>query len=86
METKTIDQMILDLQSIKRARGLTGDEKVIACSNYGDRHRTLQVITLGEFETVTLSETSYSESGYCIDEDLDGDKEEYLLLNYELVY
>ncbi len=86
METKTIDQMILDLQSIKRARGLTGDEKVVACSNYGDRRGTIQAITLSEFEMVTLSETSYSESGYRIDEELDGDKEEYLLLNYDVFY
>lgn len=86
METTTIDQMILDLQSMKRARGLTGEEKVIACSNYGDRGGTLQAITLGECETVTLSKTCYSESGYCVDEEFNNEKEEYLLLNSELVY
>ena len=51
---------------------------VVIGVNYGDRGRTLQAIPLrGECEEVAVGETSYSESGYKIDDEACGADDDY---------
>lgn len=73
LESITLDELITALKRIKSSRGLSGDEVVVSCSNYGDRSNTLQAIFLGTLETCTLTDTCYSESGYKI---VEGDPED----------
>lgn len=64
------------------------DVRVIIASDYGDRAHTEQALPLrGEVDTVTISESGYSSSGYAItdpdddDEDSDDeDRETFLVL------
>lgn len=66
LQSTTLNELIEQLQRIKRTRNLTGNEIVISCSNYGDRSNTLQAISLGTIETCPVDNTCYSESGYKI--------------------
>ena len=88
MESLTLDELIVNLQNFKRSRNLTGDEIVIAGSNYGDRCNTTQAITLNERpETATLERSCYSESGYKINEEEPQEGEEVVIvLNYENLF
>ncbi len=85
--TLTIDQLIHELQNIKRTRNLSGEEPVIVGSNYGDRSGTIQAVALNEVETVKLIDTCYSESGLAVDQDLEEPEKgnEVVMLNYEIV-
>ena len=44
MEAMTIDELIYELGRIKKTRNLTGNEKVVLGSNYGDRCGTEQTL------------------------------------------
>jgi len=86
IETLTIDEVISGLTALKRNRGLTGEEPVVVASNYGDRARTMQAVTLDEIETGTLTETSYSDSGFAVNEDEPMyDDQLVVVLNYDSV-
>ena len=88
MESITLDELISELANFKRSRNLTGDEIVIAGSNYGDHWNTIQAINLNERpETATLSRTGYSESGYEINEGEPEEGEEVVVvLNYQNLF
>lgn len=73
LQSLTIDELISELQRIKRSRGLKGDELVVSCANYGDRNNTLQVVPFEVVETCPIDSTCYSESGYRV---LEGDPED----------
>ena len=85
MESITLNELIVSLQAIKKSRGLSGDERCIAVSNYGDRNGTMQAIPLNDIETVSIQETCYSDSGYCVpDQDEEPTQENLaVLLNYQ---
>ena len=87
METMTIDELIYGLGRIKQTRNLTGNEKVILGSNYGDRCGTVQAIAVTDLETVTVDETCYSDSGYKINEEEPEEHQEgYVMLNYNEMF
>ena len=58
------------------------DMIVVACSNFGDRSRTMQAIAITQLEEANLYETAYSDSGYAV---TDSDGEPVVVLNYDLL-
>lgn len=58
------------------------DTPVTTMVSYGDRANTMQAVGLGEVEMVNLTETSYSDSGYQVVEEGEGEQE-VLCLNYD---
>lgn len=74
MRTITAAQLIAELE------GIPPDAKVVFASDYGDRCGTQQVHFLrGYIERVTIKESGYSDSGYAVDEDGDGEESVYLI-------
>ena len=57
--------------------GESPDMRIIVTADYGDHSHTAQALPLkGEFETVTVSESAYSSSGFAIAEPDDDDEED----------
>lgn len=68
-------------QLIERLEGEDPEAKVVFVSNYGDHARTQQAHFLeGRLDYAQLEESAYSESGYALRRDEDGEGEEVLVI------
>ncbi|AUR97303.1 hypothetical protein NVP1238A_54 [Vibrio phage 1.238.A._10N.261.52.F10] len=77
IETLTVSELINALEQFP------DDMPVVAVSDYGDRSHTMQAIAISEVETSQVGQSGYSDSGYRVSDDEDG--ETVLVLNYDLM-
>lgn len=74
MRTVTAKQLIEELKQIPP------NSPVAFASDYGDRCHTQQVIFLrGDIEKTHINESGYSDSGYAVDEDGEGEETVWLI-------
>lgn len=71
MQTLTKKELIETLDNVP------DNALLIFTSNYGDRIGTMQAHPLGDVDQALLKESSYSDSGYALTDDLDHASEEF---------
>jgi hypothetical protein len=75
LKTITVSELIDLLEGQPRLA------RVIVSADYGDRGHTAQALPLrGEWDTVSVSPSSYSQSGFAIDEYEADDAETFLVI------